>query len=73
MGTNEVDWKLYTDANTYKPSDVDSSNYNCIYFTGGHGVVFDFVDNKEIQEIAKNIYEKEEIVSGICHGFNYIF
>jgi putative intracellular protease/amidase len=75
MGTTPVDWKLYADpvfrhklANTHKPSDINGSHYDCIYFAGGHGVVYDFLDNKELHDIAKQIYEKGGIVSGVCHG-----
>ncbi len=53
MAPNEIDWKWYSDptfrkllANTLKPSEVKAENYDAIYFSGGHGVVFDFPDNK---------------------------
>jgi putative intracellular protease/amidase len=55
LGTNEIDWKMYADpvfrdklAKTHKPSELDSSHYDCMFFTGGHGVVFDFYKNKEL-------------------------
>lgn len=70
-----MEWKYYADeafrhklANTLKPSQVKAEDYDCIYFAGGHGVVFDFVDNKEIHEIARKIYEKGGVVSSVCHG-----
>lgn len=57
---DDVDWKLYSDpvfrhklANAHKPSDLNSSHYDCIYFAGGHGSAFDFAENKELQIIAK--------------------
>ncbi len=45
-------------ANTFKPSDIHWQDYDVIYYTGGHGVMWDFLDNSELQEITKNIYEK---------------
>lgn len=55
--------------NTKKPSDINWSDYDVIYYTGGHGVMWDFLDNPELQEITKNIYEKGRIVSSVCHGY----
>lgn len=48
-----IDWQYYSDpkfrqklANTLKPSEVKAEDYKVIYYAGGHGTVFDFVDNK---------------------------
>lgn len=54
--------------NTLKPSDVNASDYDAIYFTGGHGTMWDFPDNAELQELSREIYEKGGVVSGVCHG-----
>ncbi|WP_145052093.1 type 1 glutamine amidotransferase domain-containing protein [Paenibacillus xylanexedens] len=54
--------------NTLKPSDVKASDYDAIYFTGGHGTMWDFPDNAELQELSREIYEKGGVVSGVCHG-----
>lgn len=29
-------------ANTFKPSDINWQDYDVIYYTGGHGVMWDF-------------------------------
>lgn len=49
----EIDWKYYQDThfrnalgNTHKPSDIKAGDYACIYFAGGHGVVWDFPENQ---------------------------
>lgn len=75
MAPDKTDWKYYADptfrhflANTMKSSEVKAEEYDVIYFTGGHGTVFDFPDNKELQELTKKIYERGGIVSGVCHG-----
>ena len=54
--------------NTIKLSDVDVSKYNAIEMVGGHGPMFDFYNNKELHDIARKIYEKNGIVSAVCHG-----
>lgn len=75
MFVQPVDWKYYADeafrkklGNTLQPQDINPNDYNVIYYTGGHGVVWDFPDNKELQEIACSIYEDGGIVSSVCHG-----
>ncbi|WP_106917652.1 type 1 glutamine amidotransferase domain-containing protein [Chryseobacterium aurantiacum] len=75
MFVQPVDWKYYADdifrdklANTLKPEDITPKDYGIIYYAGGHGVVWDFPDNKELQEIARSIYEDGGIVSSVCHG-----
>lgn len=55
--------------NTKKPSEINWQDYDVIYYTGGHGVMWDFLNNSELQEITKNMYEKGAIVSSVCHGY----
>lgn len=54
--------------NTMKPSEVDPSKYAAIFYAGGHGTMWDFPDNAELQDIARKIYENNGIVSAVCHG-----
>jgi putative intracellular protease/amidase len=53
---------------TLKPSEVNPNDYVAIYYTGGHGVIWDFPDNEELQSISREIYENGGIVSSVCHG-----
>ena len=55
--------------NTKKPSEINWEDYDVIYYTGGHGVMWDFLNNAELQEMTRNIYEKGGIVSSVCHGY----
>lgn len=59
--------------NTKKPKDIIPADYHAIYFTGGHGVMWDFPDNKEIQEIALKIYENNGYILSVCHGIAGLF
>jgi putative intracellular protease/amidase len=54
---------------TAKPSDIDPADFDAIYFTGGHAVMFDFPDNQELQRITREIYERGGVVSSVCHGY----
>lgn len=53
---------------TLKPGEVDVNQYSAIYYIGGHGTVWDFKDNEELQEITREIWENDGVVAGVCHG-----
>lgn len=70
-----IDWEWYQNkafmsrlGATLKPSDVNADDYAAIYFVGGHGVIWDFPDNEELQALGRKIYESGGIVSSVCHG-----
>lgn len=49
--------------------EVNANQYQAVYFPGGHGTMWDFPDNPQIEAIVKNIYEGSGgIVGGVCHG-----
>ena len=54
--------------NSLKPSEIHVADYRLIYFAGGHGAMWDLTENTELQEITKNIYERNGMVSAVCHG-----
>lgn len=70
-----TDWEWYQNkefmnrlGTTLRPSEVKPDDYVAIYYTGGHGVIWDFPDNEELQSISRQIYEKGGFVSSVCHG-----
>ncbi|PZP10805.1 MAG: type 1 glutamine amidotransferase domain-containing protein [Pseudomonas protegens] len=54
--------------NTLPIADVDPSRFSAIYFTGGHGVMWDFPNNPDLRRVAETIYNQGGIVSAVCHG-----
>jgi len=56
-------------ANTLSPDEVDGADYDAIYFTGGHAVMYDFPDSEGLQRITREMYERGAIVSSVCHGY----
>lgn len=51
-----------------KPQEINALDYVAIYFAGGHGAMFDFPENREIQKIATDIYQNEGVLAAVCHG-----
>ena len=51
------------------PADINPQDYDAIYFTGGHGVMWDFPDSEGLQAITDAIWEKGGVVSAVCHGY----
>lgn len=80
MGVDDLVWRWYADipfrhklGHAHKPEEINPEHFDCIYYAGGHGVVFDFPENKQIQEIARHIYERGGIVASVCHGAAGLF
>lgn len=72
---DSTDWEWYQRkefmnrlGTTLKTSEVKPDEYVAIYYTGGHGVTWDFPENEELQAISRKIYEKGGLVSSVCHG-----
>lgn len=71
----DLDWQWYDDkrfmsrlGSTLSPGRVKATEYSVIYYTGGHGVMYDFADNQPLQELARQVYENGGIVAAVCHG-----
>lgn len=54
--------------NSLKPSALKPEHYRLIYFTGGHGTLWDFPENIELQALTKAIYENGGTVAAVAHG-----
>ncbi|HEL1616031.1 TPA: type 1 glutamine amidotransferase domain-containing protein [Streptococcus suis] len=73
---DDVDCTYYKDADfrnralgqTLRPEEVKATDYELIYYTGGHGVMWDFPESVEIAELASQIYQNGGLVTAVCHG-----
>lgn len=54
--------------NTLPAAKVKSSDYQIIYFAGGHGTMWDLPEDKNLARITAEIYERGGIVASVCHG-----
>ncbi|QVM89043.1 type 1 glutamine amidotransferase domain-containing protein [Pseudomonas entomophila] len=55
--------------NTARPEDLVAADFDAIYFTGGHAVMWDFPDDPGLQRLTREIYEQGGVVASVCHGF----
>ncbi len=55
-------------AHTLKPEDINPDDYLAIYYTGGHGVLWDFPINAKIQKITQHIFKYGGYITSVCHG-----
>ncbi|MGG0643786.1 type 1 glutamine amidotransferase domain-containing protein [Sporosarcina gallistercoris] len=72
---SELDWQYYEDqtfmnklGTTLAAAEVKAAEYDAIYYTGGHGVMWDYPEDAHLQNIASTIYQKGGVVSAVCHG-----
>jgi putative intracellular protease/amidase len=55
--------------NTARPDQINSADYDALHFTGGHAVMYDFLDSEGLQQITREIFERGGVVSSVCHGY----
>ncbi len=55
-------------ANTPSVSELKGTDYKAIFFAGGHGTMWDFRDNPDVQRLIREVYESNGVVSAVCHG-----
>ncbi|MDO0957341.1 type 1 glutamine amidotransferase domain-containing protein [Mammaliicoccus sciuri] len=54
--------------NSLSIREANPETYDAIYFTGGHGVMFDFPHNTYIQDAVNEVYRHGGVVAAVCHG-----
>jgi putative intracellular protease/amidase len=53
--------------NTRAVGDVHPADYDAVYMTGGHGVMFDF-KSEPLAKLTAAFFEGGKVVSAVCHG-----
>ncbi len=54
---------------TGRPDEIDPAEFDAIYFTGGHAVMWDFPESEGLQALTRAIWERGGVVSAVCHGY----
>lgn len=55
-------------SNIKKASQVNSSEYDIIFFSGGHGAAFDFPEATYLHKISQDIWRNNGIIASVSHG-----
>ena len=55
-------------ANTRKLWDMKSQEFDTIFYVGGHGPMWDLVDNKDSIALIESFYEAGKPVAAVCHS-----
>ncbi|MFI0468959.1 type 1 glutamine amidotransferase domain-containing protein [Saccharopolyspora sp. 5N102] len=55
-------------ADTKSVAEVDAAEFDAIYLTGGHGVMYDFPRSDRLAELIREFHESGKVVSAVCHG-----
>jgi putative intracellular protease/amidase len=53
---------------TLKLEEAVASDYHSVFYVGGHGTMWDFLTNKDIDRLTREIFENEGVVAAVCHG-----
>ncbi|WP_089937492.1 type 1 glutamine amidotransferase domain-containing protein [Convivina intestini] len=59
--------------NSKRPAEINPADYVAIYYTGGHGVMWDFPHDNGLAQIAQTIYQQGGYLSSVCHGIAGLF
>jgi putative intracellular protease/amidase len=54
--------------NTPVAADLDATDYDAIFYAGGHGTMWDFPGATDLAKLAAAIYESGGVVAAVCHG-----
>ena len=64
---NHPIWKKLT-SDLKKPDQVSASDYQAIFYAGGHGASFDFPSATGLQQLGSDIYSAGGVIGAVCHG-----
>jgi len=55
-------------ASTKKLSDVDMNGFDAVFYPGGHGPLWDLVNDEKSIALIKAAYEQGKIIGAVCHA-----
>lgn len=61
-------WFMDKLEHTMQPAEIAADNYTAIFYSGGGAAMYGVAEDTAIQKIAGKIYNKNGVVSTICHG-----
>jgi len=55
-------------ASTKKLNDVDMNGFDAVFYPGGHGPMWDLVNDKKSVALIKAAYEQDKVIGAVCHA-----
>ncbi|MEP5980390.1 MAG: type 1 glutamine amidotransferase domain-containing protein, partial [Marinobacter alexandrii] len=55
-------------ASTKKLADVDMNDFDAVFYPGGHGPLWDLVNDQKSIEVIKTAYEQDKVIGAVCHA-----
>ncbi|BEU04367.1 dimethylallyltransferase [Agarivorans sp. OAG1] len=55
-------------ATTLKLADLDASDYDAVFYPGGHGPLWDLTDNPQSISLLENFVAQNKPVAAVCHA-----
>lgn len=55
-------------ANTVKLVDISAENYDAVFYSGGHGPLWDLAEDKQSIALIETLYASGKSVSAVCHA-----
>ena len=55
-------------ATSLKLSDIDSNDFDAVFYPGGHGPLWDLANDKDSIQLIENFYNAQKPISFVCHA-----
>ncbi|MGO1462322.1 MAG: type 1 glutamine amidotransferase domain-containing protein [Marinobacter sp.] len=55
-------------ASTKKLGDVDMNDFDAVFYPGGHGPLWDLVNDDKSIALIKTAYEQDKVIGAVCHA-----
>lgn len=55
-------------ATTHKLADMDASDFDAVFYPGGHGPMWDLMDDKKSQALIEAFWAADKPVAAVCHA-----
>jgi len=52
--------------------EVNPSEYDLVYFPGGHGPMWDFVNNPLLNNTLQHFIQEDKVIAAMCHGVSVL-
>lgn len=64
------DWANVINAlkNTPAVTSLSATDFDAIFLPGGHGTMFDFPSNRDLQRLLRDFAESDKVIAAVCHG-----